>query len=305
MEPLGQPQQGFEGFQDSPDAPLPVWGDVLAGDLGGGHTASDASLGCSHHRCRALCDSDDGRAHLRWHRAIFLTTFESHAGRVRGGLRVGRVWRFPSRSVARCAIWPVRGTVGRSAILGGSEHGVRGVQHEQRCGCELATAWSKPSRAPPPPPSSTRRVLKTHPFVDGNLRAAYVALIVGLASVGLPAVDFRAVLDRHDECLGWAMRDTCEGRSAAGEADRRVWRRGSPSPADSRATLGREMKKIRYQDLDMPEGRCVADGSGIRPWDENTAAELALTGMLLSQGAKRAQAMLDAANARELAPTRP
>jgi len=55
----------------------------------------------------------------------------------------------------------------------------------------------------------------------------------------------------------------------------------------------------------MPDGRCVADGNGIRPWDENTAAELALTGMLLSQGAKRAQAMLDAANARELAPTRP
>ncbi|HEY7830020.1 MAG TPA: hypothetical protein VIC06_05580 [Solirubrobacteraceae bacterium] len=50
-------------------------------------------------------------------------------------------------------------------------------------------------------------ILKTHPFPDGNLRSAYVALIVGLASVGLPAVDFRAVLDRHDECLGWAMRD--------------------------------------------------------------------------------------------------
>ncbi len=65
------------------------------------------------------------------------------------------------------------------------------------------------------------------------------------------------------------------------------------------------MKKIRYQDLDVPEGRCVADGNGIRPWDENTAAELALTGMLLSQGAKRARTMLDAADAHELAPTRP
>lgn len=57
------------------------------------------------------------------------------------------------------------------------------------------------------------------------------------------------------------------------------------------------MKKIRYQDLDLPEGLCVADGHGVRPWDENTAAELALTGMLLSQGAKRAQAMLAAAAA--------
>lgn len=57
------------------------------------------------------------------------------------------------------------------------------------------------------------------------------------------------------------------------------------------------MRKIRYRNLDLPEGRCVADGKGIRPWDENTAAELALTGMLLSQGAKRAQEMLDAASA--------
>jgi hypothetical protein len=61
------------------------------------------------------------------------------------------------------------------------------------------------------------------------------------------------------------------------------------------------VKKIRYRDLDLPEGLCVADGKGIRPWDENTARELALTGMLLSQGAKRAKAMLDAAEAHELA----
>jgi hypothetical protein len=57
----------------------------------------------------------------------------------------------------------------------------------------------------------------------------------------------------------------------------------------------RDVKKIRYRDLDLPEGLCVADGKGIRPWDENTARELALKGMLLSQGAKRAKAMLDAA----------
>jgi hypothetical protein len=63
----------------------------------------------------------------------------------------------------------------------------------------------------------------------------------------------------------------------------------------------RGVKKIRYRDLDLPDGLCVADGKGIRPWDENTATELALTGMLLSQGAKRAKAMLDAAEAHELA----
>jgi hypothetical protein len=61
------------------------------------------------------------------------------------------------------------------------------------------------------------------------------------------------------------------------------------------------VKKIRYRDLDLPDGLCVADGKGIRLWDENTARELALTGMLLSQGAKRAKAMLDAAETPEIA----
>lgn len=60
------------------------------------------------------------------------------------------------------------------------------------------------------------------------------------------------------------------------------------------------MKKIRYRNLDLPEGLCVADGKGIRPWDEHTATELALSGMLLSQGAKRAKAMLDAAETYEI-----
>jgi hypothetical protein len=63
----------------------------------------------------------------------------------------------------------------------------------------------------------------------------------------------------------------------------------------------RDVKKIRYRDLDVPEGLCVADGKGIHPWEESTATELALSGMLLSQGAKRAKAMLDAAEAYEIA----
>lgn len=63
----------------------------------------------------------------------------------------------------------------------------------------------------------------------------------------------------------------------------------------------RDVKKIYYRNLDLPDGLCVADGKGIRPWDENTATELALSGMLLSQGAKRAKAMLDAAEAHEIA----
>jgi hypothetical protein len=57
------------------------------------------------------------------------------------------------------------------------------------------------------------------------------------------------------------------------------------------------MKKIRYRDLDLPPGLCIADGTGVRPWDENSSKELAFDAMILSQGAKRAQEMLDAAEA--------
>ena len=52
------------------------------------------------------------------------------------------------------------------------------------------------------PPAELYAAIQTHPFIDGNLRAAYVALQVGLASLGLPTVRFGHTIDRHDECLG-------------------------------------------------------------------------------------------------------
>ncbi len=65
-----------------------------------------------------------------------------------------------------------------------------------------------------PPAELYAEILEIHPFVDGNLRAAYVALQVGLASVGLPTVRFSQVITRHDECLGWAMRKDADRTSA-------------------------------------------------------------------------------------------
>ena len=49
-------------------------------------------------------------------------------------------------------------------------------------------------------------LLRIHPFVDGNLRAAFVALQAGLRSLGLPGVSFGRVLERHDDAIGWAIR---------------------------------------------------------------------------------------------------
>lgn len=59
------------------------------------------------------------------------------------------------------------------------------------------------------------------------------------------------------------------------------------------------MTTIRYRDLDLPHGLCIADGNGVRPWDENSAKELALDAMILAQGAERGQQMLDALEAQQ------
>jgi fido (protein-threonine AMPylation protein) len=48
------------------------------------------------------------------------------------------------------------------------------------------------------------KLLRAHPFVDGNLRAAYVALDAALLTFGLPPVQFTD-LARHDELLGAAF----------------------------------------------------------------------------------------------------
>jgi fido (protein-threonine AMPylation protein) len=49
------------------------------------------------------------------------------------------------------------------------------------------------------------KLLRVHPWVDGNLRVAFVALHAGLLSLDLPRVVFRD-LQRHDELIGFAFR---------------------------------------------------------------------------------------------------
>jgi fido (protein-threonine AMPylation protein) len=48
------------------------------------------------------------------------------------------------------------------------------------------------------------KVLRAHPFIDGNLRGTTVALNAGLVTLGLNIVTFKD-LDRHDELLGIAF----------------------------------------------------------------------------------------------------
>ena len=49
------------------------------------------------------------------------------------------------------------------------------------------------------------KILRAHPWVDGNLRVAFVALHASLLSLDLPRVKFRD-LQEHDELIGIAFR---------------------------------------------------------------------------------------------------
>jgi hypothetical protein len=49
------------------------------------------------------------------------------------------------------------------------------------------------------------KLLRAHPWVDGNLRVAFVALQSALWSLGLPRVKFLN-LDSHDDMAGAAFR---------------------------------------------------------------------------------------------------
>ncbi|HXQ00465.1 MAG TPA: Fic family protein [Solirubrobacteraceae bacterium] len=140
-----------------------------------------------------------------WHRAIFRTTFERDAGRVRADHEPVD-FPVPVQSGDEMRDLLIHGTLGHSAIM-----------HELRFACEAFNATAnalheyertvETAEGVEPAATLYTAILKIHPFVDGNLRAAYVALTVGLASLGLPAVDFRSVLDRHDECMGRAIRN--------------------------------------------------------------------------------------------------
>jgi fido (protein-threonine AMPylation protein) len=197
--------RGFEGFHDSPDAPF-----YRSGAKSSQETWAEATRRLNLVLESATADAERRPALMTvervcgWHRAIFLTTFPAEAGRVREDhepVSFGVALEFEGEMRSS----PIHGVLPRTAIL-----------ERLRIACETfnASRAMLQRRGSPldaaegaaPAAELYAQILEIHPFVDGNLRAAYVALHVGLVSVGLPVVDFRDRLDRHDECLGWAMR---------------------------------------------------------------------------------------------------
>jgi len=131
-----------------------------------------------------------------WHREIFGELFPDRAGRLRG-FRDGQP---------------------QHVYFGVHDRGYRGTTPRElrRRLDKICTEFNTAAadiRDPAPNDSydavhaATRlyaKVLRAHPFVDGNLRGTYVALDAALLTFGLPLVQFND-LARHDELLGTAF----------------------------------------------------------------------------------------------------
>ena len=131
-----------------------------------------------------------------WHRDIFGELFPDHAGRLRG-------FRHGQRE---------------HVYFGMRTRGYRGANPRQLPGRlqKICTEFNTAAAAIREGPSGDRytavhaatrlyvKVLRAHPWVDGNLRATIVALNAALLTLNLPRVQFTD-LEQHDELLGIAF----------------------------------------------------------------------------------------------------
>jgi fido (protein-threonine AMPylation protein) len=142
-----------------------------------------------------------------WHREIFKSTFPDDAGRFRYKDPAGQ-WEHVEFGVdvgtrrSRVVRWrsgrhPARIRHGLVTVIQQLDQATNDLE-QMGSRRELLDATFIAGRL-------YARILSIHPFVDGNLRTAYVALSVTLLNLGLPMVEF-ADLAVHDERLGSALR---------------------------------------------------------------------------------------------------
>jgi hypothetical protein len=143
----------------------------------------------------------------------FLTTFPADAGRLRGD---GEASAFTVMAGEHAPVL-LRGVLGRAALHsrldsacaafnGAAERLVaeRDLDVEQAAGAAAAELYLS--------------VLEVHPFIDGNLRAAFISFTAALRALRLPLVRFGRVLARHDAAIAAGLRvDAQRQRGAFGE----------------------------------------------------------------------------------------
>jgi fido (protein-threonine AMPylation protein) len=141
------------------------------------------------------------------HRLIFEGTFPADAGRFRGVLANGapeEVWfGIPVGILGTARLQPKKGA-----------HPNRIVENLDRACLEFdnSAAAIRSGMLDPVVRTATTacaklyaKIVNIHPFVDGNLRAAYVTLQASLLALELPLVQFDD-LDRHDEAMDRSLR---------------------------------------------------------------------------------------------------
>jgi fido (protein-threonine AMPylation protein) len=139
-----------------------------------------------------------------WHRKIFGELFPEHAGRLR--TRHEGDWEHVQYGA-------YIGTQRSRRIRAYRGAHPRRLYRRLEKTCAEFNAAAAEIRASPATDSfdavvaATRlyaKILRAHPFIDGNLRASIVALNAGLVMFGLGIVTFKD-LERHDELLGIAF----------------------------------------------------------------------------------------------------
>lgn len=195
----------FETFRDTPGSafyaveglsPEETWVRIIAGQERALATAIDLTLARQTITPEWIANA---------HRLIFEETFPADAGRFRGFMPDGSpedVWFGVSVGTAQTArVRPMKGA-----------HPNRIVERLDRACLEFDQTSDELKRGVATVRSSAlacsrlyAKAAATHPFVDGNLRAAWIAFQAALLSLELPIIQFPD-LDAHDMAMDTALR---------------------------------------------------------------------------------------------------
>jgi prophage maintenance system killer protein len=139
-----------------------------------------------------------------WHRDIFGLLFPAHAGRLRGhhegewehvrfGGHVGTRRSFRVRQYRGTHPRKLRGRLEETC----AEFNAAAAAIRETPGADTFSAVYAATRL-------YAKLLRAHPWIDGNLRTAFVALNASLLTLDLPPVEFKD-MELHDDLLGIAF----------------------------------------------------------------------------------------------------
>ena len=198
----------FEGHRDDPESPF-----YCAAGLTPQETWDEITECLTRTLLEAAEQREAGRelpkleTVVGFHEAIFKSTFPDEAGRLRSKLPDG-TWEHVEFGIdvgtaLTRTVRPMRGThPSRIEVrVNAACQEFVAVAEELISGSAAATLRTATDAAA----RLYAKLLTIHPFVDGNLRAAYATLQSGLLAVDLPLIEFPD-LREHDDAIALALR---------------------------------------------------------------------------------------------------